>query len=174
MKKIFQTLTHLWSHPAILKYVVLCCNHPLFIKISYCNIFPLLEHYVIATDFFEPISREIPVKTSRSNSSWSQKAWAAPGFYVLGVPSLAYHWEWQRLCSFIMSLMFYYSWIVSMCFFRDPESVKDFPQESHLWFLWPSWSVLMWFFRLSDRVKYFPQELHLKFLEPSWWRFLRW
>ena len=35
-----------------------------------CNIFPLLEYYAVAaTEFFEPMGREIPVKTSRSNSS---------------------------------------------------------------------------------------------------------
>ena len=55
-----------------------------------------------------------------------------------------------------------------MCFFRYPAIWKDFPQESHLWFLCPSWSILMCLFRDNDKVKDFPQESHLKFLEP-WW-----
>ena len=34
-------------------------------------------------------------------------------------------------------------WIVSMSFFKSPAWANDFPQESHLWSLWPSWNNIL-------------------------------
>ena len=53
------------------------------------------------------------------------------------------------------------SWSVLMWFFRFPEVVKDFPQESHLWFLCPSWSIFMCLFRFPNVVDDFSHESHL-------------
>ena len=55
-----------------------------------------------------------------------------------------------------------------MWFFRLPDWVKDFSQESHLKLLCPSWNLLMWLFKICDAVRDFPQESHLYFLFSPW------
>ena len=55
-----------------------------------------------------------------------------------------------------------------MCFLKYPVCENDFPQDSHLWSLWPSWIEWMWFFKWSARENDLPQDAHIWSLWPSW------
>ena len=60
--------------------------------------------------------------------------------------------------------MLCFSWIAFMWIFKAPDWVKDLPQGSQLYFLYPSWIFLICSLRLPDLAKSFPQNMQLWFL----------